>query len=418
MQRIIVTALLCLLFKTVCFSITLNEAIDTALKNSPDFLLQQEEISAAKQEKLSKKTNNFGKISAFGSYNKYNSLRPLVPLAPPISPDVVTSKDIITAGVAYDVILFNGFADVSSYEIAKLSEYNSKTKLNLSKEQLIFNIKSVYFKILSMKNQFDSANAYEKSLKKLYDNVQKEVNLGKKAKIDLLKISSDLEQASYNIKNISNSIDTLKANLASIIGVDKIDNIEPIKEQNIEIKSLSDLKNTFVYKISETELKKSETSVKQASSIYYPRISFNAYYGSNHDVDGNGEELWQASVTFNWLIFDFGTRNSKVKKAKIMRKKVLYNLKKTELKLKSSIVDAKNKIKSAEEKISSTKKQLDFLAKVKQAEEIKYEKGASNVYDLLYSYAKYQMAKTDYLNAKYDLEIQKAYFNYLIAGEK
>jgi outer membrane protein TolC len=418
MHKAIYVFMLSFILVNVVHAITLDEAIKTAIENSPNYLIQKENLNISKEEKFSKKMNNFGKISAFGSYNKYNSLRPLVPLAPPISPDVVTSKDILSAGIAYDVTLFNGFSDISSYKIAELSEANSKMKLNLSKEQLIFNVKSVYYKILAMENQLKAAKSYEKSLKNLYDNVENEVRLGKKAKIDLLKISSDYENALFNVKSIENSIDSLKANLASIIGVDQVDKVEPVKIDNIQIKSLSDLKHTYTYKISALELKKTEKSLTQAKSIYFPKIGFSAYYGSNYDLDGEGEELWQASINLNWLIFDFGNRESQVAKAKISKKKVLFNLKKTELELRSSIKEAKNKIKTAEEKVSSVKKQLTFLEKVKQAEKIKYEKGASNIYDLLYAYAKYQLAKTDYLNAEYDLEIQKEYFNYLIAGEK
>jgi len=105
-----------------------------------------------------------------------------------------------------------------------------------------------------------------------------------------------------------------------------------------------------------------------------------------------------------------------VEKAKIARRKAMLKLKQTELEIKSSLIDAQNKVNTAKEKIKSVEKQLAFLKKVKEAEEVKYEKGASNMYDLLFAYAKYQSAKSNLIDAKYNYEIQKAYYMYLIAG--
>ncbi|MGA1847175.1 TolC family protein [Deferribacter abyssi] len=397
-------------------AITLNEAIEIALKNNPEFLIQKQKLLEAKEEKRAKKAINYGKIIALGSYTRYNIPRTLAPIVPPISPDVITSKDITSAGIVYDVLLFNGFADITAVKIADLSENTSKIKLNITKEQLVFNVKSLYFKILAMESQKEAALTYYKALKILYDNVAKEVALGKKAKIDLLKVAADLENASFNMENIKNSIDSLKAMLAALIGVDEIEDVAPVNDDE-KINNFIDVKDTYKYKLSEIEVRKSKKALKKSKSLYYPKIGFSAYYGNNY-AKGEKEELWQAGITVNWLLFDFGSRKSQLQKAKISHMNAILQLKKTELELKSFIIDAQNKIATAVEKVKSVKRQLEFLSKVKEAEKIKYEKGASNMYDLLFAYAKYQDAKSNYIDALYNLRIQKAYLNYLLAGEK
>jgi len=125
-----------------------------------------------------------------------------------------------------------------------------------------------------------------------------------------------------------------------------------------------------------------------------------------------------SSINVNWALFDFGNKDAQLQKAKIAYMISKLRLKNAELKLKSDIVDAKNRISTAEAKVISAKKQLTLLKKIKETEYIKYKKGASDMYDLLYAIAKYQNAQSSLIEAKYNLKMQKAYLNYITAGEK
>ncbi|WP_200762275.1 TolC family protein [Nitrosophilus alvini] len=416
-KKINFIVLICVSVITVNINaITLDEAIETALKKSPEILIQKQKLLEAHQEKRVKKAQNFGKINAVGSYTRYNIPRTLTPIVPPITPDVVSSREISSAGLIYEVLLFNGFADVSSVDIAELGKKISNINLSLTKEQLIYNIKSLYFKIVSLKNQKTSAISYQRALEKLYKDVKKEVEVGKKAKIDLLKVSSELENASFNVKSIENSIKTLKAKLASIIGVDEIDDVESVNDDE-KFSANVDLRNSYTYKKAKFEAQKSKKAIRKAKSLYFPKIGLNTYYGSNF-AKGIQEELWQAGININWRLYDFGYKDAQLQKAKIAHMVSKLRLKNTELKLKSDIIDANNRISTAIAKVQSAKKQLILLKKIKDTEYIKYEKGISDMYDLLYAIAKYQNAQSSFIEAMYDLKMQKAYLNYITAGEK
>ncbi|WP_187647568.1 TolC family protein [Nitrosophilus labii] len=397
------------------YALTLEEAIDTALKKSPLYQIQKEKILEAEEDKLSKKSKNFGKITLVGSYTQYNIPRTLAPIVPPITADIISSKDITSMGTIYEVMLFNGFADLSSVKIADINRHVSKIDLKLTKEQLIYNIKSLYYKILSLKNQKESSLSYKKALEKLYQDTKTGIKLGKKAKIDLLKVSSDMQNVIYSITNLEKNIQILKSKLAYLMGVDSIDELKPAEEA-VSL-NINDTKQTYVYKKSFLESKKAKKAIKKASSLYFPKISLNLYYGKNM-AKGVEEELWQGGVNLNWNIFDFGYKKAEHQKAKISYLISKLKLKDTELKLKSDIEEAKNRIAIAKAKIVSTKKQLSLLKKIKETEKLKYEKGASDMYDLLYAIAKYEKAKSDLYEAIYDLSIQKAYLNYITAGEK
>jgi len=397
------------------WAITLNEAIDTALKKSPLILIEKGKIKQSIEEKRIKKAKNLGSINLVGSYTIYNIPRTLAPIVPPISPNVVTSKNIGSLGLKYDVMLFNGFSDLRSIDIAELSKKISKTDFALSKEQLIYNIKSIYFKILTLKKERVSALSYQKALEALKSKVEQEYELGKKAKLDLLKVASELEVAKYNSLNIKNSIKILKAKLASLIGVEKIDSVEDIYDEE-KVSDTIDPKKSLIYKKALLDTQKSKKEIAKAKALYYPKVSFNAYYGSNF-ASGEQEELWQVGVSINLPLYDFGNRDAQFQKAKIAHMISELKLKNSYLKLQSDIVDAKERIATASAKIKALKKQLEFLTKIEETEKIKYQNGVSDIYDLLLAISKRRIAESDLIGAMYDLTMQKAYLN-LLVGEK
>jgi outer membrane protein TolC len=415
MNRKLVAVALLFAFQN-SWAMTLNEAIDTALKKSPLILIEKEKINQSIEEKRVKKAKNLGSINVVGSYTTYNIPRTLAPIVPPISPDIVTSKEIGTLGLKYDVMLFNGFSDLRSIEIAELSKKITKTDFALSKEQLIYNIKSIYFKILTLKKVRVSVLSYQKALEALYANIEKEYKLGKKAKLDLLKVASELENAKYNSYNIESSIKILKVKLASLIGIEEIDSVEDTYDEE-RVSDTVDPKNSLIYKKALLDRQKSKKAIAKAKALYYPKVAFNAYYGDNF-AEGEKAELWQAGVSINIPLYDFGNRSAQFQKAKIAHMISEHKLQNSYLKLKSDIADVKERIALATAKIEALKKQLEFLTKIEETERIKYQNGVSDVYDLLLAISKKRKAESDLIGAVYDLTMQRAYLNYITVGEK
>ncbi len=396
------------------YGMGLDEAISTALERSPVLKIQKLAHESSKEKRRGQRASMYGKFSAVGSYTKYNLPRTLAPIVPPITPDVVSSREIGSLGVRYDVSLFSGFSELRSVEIAELSERAASFDVGLGREELIYNVKSLFYKILSLKKRLESAKSYESALKRLHSDVQKGVDAGSRARVDLMKVSADLSGAEYTITEIENSISTLKAKLAALMGVDSVGDLEyDGEEESLED---ADIKKSYRYKKAAAELKKSGKGVEKAISAYYPRLSLNAYYGDNYG-SGEMEEIWQAGITLSWPIFDFGTRGAKLEEARIAKQIASLKLENEKLLLGSQVEDAKNRIESAKAKVASTKEELAFLLKIESAERVKYEKGASDMYDLLYAVAKVEKARSALAEAMYDLRIQKAYLNYITAGE-
>ena len=138
------------------YGLTIEDAVKTAIENNPSIKQQiiQQEISHHKTKEIN--ANRFGKIDAFVNYTHYNFPRLVAPISPPLDPisigAIVGAKNITIPGIRYDIPLFTGFKIEKSVEISKLNEKLSEVAVNLTKNQIAFNVRSIYLKILTLKN--------------------------------------------------------------------------------------------------------------------------------------------------------------------------------------------------------------------------------------------------------------------------
>lgn len=393
-------------------ALTLNEAIELGLKNSPDFLMQQNRILLSKASTKLKKSSNYGTLALRGSYTRYNIPRTLSPIVPPLQPGIIISEDIGSLGVAYDLNLFSGFSGMRDVEIASLSVDAADLALKLSREQLIYNIRSIYLKILSLKSQKEGAHAYYRALQKLHKIVDIGVKVGKKPKVDLLKVRADLESADVGIKELNANIEILKATLASVIGVDEVTNIEDITTDTHVQLADRDIKPLNRYQLSRIQEQKGAKKLKNAQSSYYPNLSLNGYLGNNY---GKGEdaEIWQVGLGLNWVLFDFGSRSARVQKAKIEQLQNTLEAKKVELTLTKELHEAKAKVDIAVSRLQSAKAELALVEESTKIEDMRYKQGVGTIYDLLFAQSRHQNTMSKEINARYTLQSAIYYYKYI-----
>ena len=424
--------LICLVLVTQGHTLTLEECVELALKNNPDLQKQQMQQQFAYSDLDEKKSQNFGKISAVTSYTHYNLPRTLVPMTPAVMytdpQSVSTTEDLFIAGIMYEVPLFTGFAQKRSVEIAALQKEMAGVALKLSREQLIYNVKTLYVNVLSLQSQQDAQDFYIKALQRLYDDISLELQLGKRAKVDQLKAAADLERARAQKAQIISSLTIVKATLASLLNVDQLTDFEDIAIQ-VEpvVTGVSgfdeQIRELQRYRSAELEVAKSQKLIDKSNASLYPQIAFNAFYGQNfgpnddsnpNKGDWEHEEVWQAGVTLKWDIFDFGQRSSNVRKATIAKQQSLRERLKIELELKRNLIEALTKIDSAITDYTSARAELAMTRETESIEQIRFDKGAADLNDLLQAKARNQLALSRFINAGYAYKNGCFYLDYLL----
>lgn len=338
------------------FALTLEEAKQKARNENKDILIQKNIKDSHKFNSKAIKAKKFGFVDLISSYTKYDSARTLKPLAPPISSNIATSTNIANIGASYSIVLFNGFNDTKEIDISKIQNQMQDSVLSLTLNQILYNVQAIYLDILSLKKQKDAKAEEKNALNSLKKNITKEFNLGKKAKIEILKVDALVQDVTTQINILSSNINILKSSLAVLINYEddlsklKIEDIDEAKEKRVQNKLLEKtsyfekIEDLSAYKLLELNYQKTANEYQKAKASYYPKITANTQYFKVYSDEGDDDKIWQAGLALNWNIFDFGKTSSLVQKAKIAQKQAFLEVEKRKLELKQKITEAINKI--------------------------------------------------------------------------
>jgi outer membrane protein TolC len=410
--------------------LTIDDAVALALENNPGLQKQQMNQALSEEDLSGKQSQNFGKIDVLASYGHYNLPRTLVPLTPAsifTDPKAVpTTEDLFTTGIMYEVPLFTGFSQQRTVDIAVLEKEMAGVAIKLSRQQLIYNVKSLYINILSMEAQEEAQRGYHTALQHLSDDIALEVKLGKKARIDQLKAAADQENARVKVRQISGNISIMKASLAALLNIDMIASLE---EHSMEMPASGELEySTNIqeldrYRSAVLNVEKNTMLVEKSSAGYYPQIVFNGFYGQNfgpndssnaNEGDWNNEDIWQAMVNLKWTVFDFGSRKSSKQMAAIRKQQSRRDRLTTELELKRSLSEAVTKIELALDDFHSAETELALTRETENIEQTRFDKGAADLNDLLYAKARNQLALSRSIAARYSYQNGRFYLDYLL----
>ncbi len=411
---------------------TLDECVALALRNNPDLQQQQMNLSLSGADLTDRKRQKLGRLDLVSSYTHYNLPRTLAPLTPgsiisnPSS--VPTTENLFTTGIVYQVPLFTGFAQTRSVEIAHLQKQLSAAALTLSREQLIYNVKTVYVNILSLQKQARAQAAFVASLQRLYEQVSQSLELGRLARIDQLKAASELERARSGLTQINANIRILKASLASLLNLEQV---PPLQEIDLSAESVRPVQNRFAERLDTLErlqtarltVRKNDKQADRVAAALYPQIVLNTSYsqsfgpndGSHPDSgEWNRQEVWQAGVNLQWNLFDFGSTRSKLKKARIVARQSRYRQTQTELELKRALEEAVTRVNTAVSDYQSARTERDTTHETAAIEQVRFDQGAASINDLLTAKARDQLAESRFIAAGYTYQTARFQLEYLL----
>jgi outer membrane protein TolC len=408
------------------FSDSLEELVSYATKKSTIIQLSQSEVALAKLKRKESSANRFGELNAMGSFTHYNIERTLAPLTPSVigaGTPITTSKDIFSPGLSYSVALFTGFAQTREVEIDEIASSMADVKMKLTKEQLIYNIRTLYLSILSQQEIRKAQKAYQSALEKLTKQIAYEVKLGKKALIDLLKSKADLSAAKTKVQMSDSVIETLLATLSSIVGKE-VTTLEPlevvVEKGDYHISELFNIAlSTGRMQMESLGVKKAEKMIAKSKSSRYPQINLSSYIGKNYgkDIktdDIDDETLWQVGLNGKFNLIDFGKRSANIERAKIAKIKATLHKEQTLLDIKKELIDAVGKIRSSYSTYYGNQHAWDLSQKSEKIEQVRYKHAASTLNDLLLAKSKTLLVAAKVIESKYAYQKSIYYLDYIL----
>ena len=394
---------------------TLKQAIESAIKANLGLKSSKEETAAAIAVKKSRQTQFFPTLSTSYGYNRYDA-------------ETVTSgftavpKEEYTFVTSFSQPIFAGFSLLRQYDIAKLGLDKAKVNEQLTRQNIILDVKNAYFQLLQTQKLHDIAqktvvqisaqkevadNFYQVGMTPLNDLLQAQVELAN-AKQELIVAKNNMDNAESNFNTL------LRRPINAPVVLKDILDYSPF-EETLEYCLAEAEKNRFEIKIADMEVEIAQKDLDLTKKDYYPSIDLQGNYfkyGTQWDV-GGGEgiydpEGWNIQAVAKWNFWEWGRtsygvkeKHSRLSQAQLKKTEILDNI---NLEVKTAYLrtqEAERAIKTVETAIEQAKENF-------RINQERYKEQISTQTDVLIAQTLLSRTMTNYYNALYVFKISKA----------
>ena len=387
-----------------CASLSVQEAVDVAMENNLLIKIQEKGEETAKAILKSARAANSISLSATGNIS--------------LTKNKGSERTNSGGGsIGFKLPVYNGGKNAAEIDSGYLEVESSYLKTYREMENVRLSVIKAYYDVLEAQKTVavrqESVNNYQAHL----THVQQLFAAGSRARIDVLRSSVELSNAKQNLIKAENSREISISTLKNLLYMDPR---EPLTlTEDFSYKEFRpDMENCLAYAMENRKdlmvdantLEQRELAIKSAKAGYYPSVNLSVSGNGSHDflTDRADSHGVTAGLNVSWDIFDSGSVEASVDRAKAARDIAALTLNKNLNDVDLSVRKAYYNMREAEKRFSSTQ------AAVGQAEEDyfisreKYRAGEGLMLDIIDSQLALSTAKLNYISAQYDYARYKA----------
>lgn len=409
---------------------TLQEVLAYAVKYNPrvrmsarDIEIETYGIDAAQAERMPR--IDFG---SGASRYRYPS-----PLTPPVISgpfgaglDIPEySRNIYDAGGSLRLPIFKGGRLYRAVVVAELKKAIAEDNFVTSRQDLVFNLTSVFYKIAELEKLLVATDGNVKQLEAHKKDVELLYKTGAVAYLDLLKTEVQLAYAIEQRLIVNNNLESAYELLKSLMGMDDMENrIEIVYHESTPL-TLPSLDESIArafdqrseYRAVAKKKKIYEERVKIAQGKRLPDVYVAGEYGGKAGDNLAFKENWFFGARLSIPVFDGGLISAEVNRERTELQKVVEEERSLKLAITREVRDAYLNIASAKERTDVAKKTIDSAKENVRIERLKYQTGAGTNTDYLDAQTDLLRTEADYFRAYFDEEVARAALRKAIGEE-
>ncbi|MGB3607623.1 TolC family protein [Psychroserpens sp.] len=412
-------------------NLSLDEAIDYALKNNRQSMNAARDIDAAKQQKWETTASGLPQISASVDYQ--NFLKQQVQVVPAeffggmpgeFEEVIFGTKQSVNAFATLSQKIFDGsyLVGLQSAKVFLDISKNAKTKTDLEVRKGVIdaygNVLLAEESVAILKRNITvlEKNLFETT--KIYEN-----GLEEEESVEQLQITLSGVQSSLNNTERLRTLAYQMLNITLGLEVDNnlvlTDNLKSLTTQNISLNFLNtetSPENTIDYLIAQNDTEAKALMVKLEQSKALPTLNafINGGYSGFSDefTFTESSQPWFGSslvgVNLSIPIFSSGMRSASTQRAKINFEKAKTDLIETEQNIKFQIKAAKSDYQFAIEDYENKQENLELAKRIETKNQTKFFEGVSSSFELRQAQTQLYAAQQEFLQAMLNVINSKA----------
>ena len=400
-------------FSAHAMSLTLTEAIDTALAANTSLRITAEgERSADAALKQARGKNS---ISAEAG----DTLR----TSKAKDEDAQTSNSL---SLSARLPLYSGGANEANIESGEIGAQSARLTTERAREDLKYEVIIAYWDAVEaakkVEVQRDTVNKYDAHLK----NVTALYDAGAQAKIDVLRSSVELSNVRQELISAENSYEVNLATLRNLLNISRTEPLtlttkvayQPFEKPMEDCISYA-YRNRLDLTVERAKLRQRELAVESARAGKRPSVNLtlgtglSSQFRPRHDTSSDVS----ASVGVSWNIFDSGVTRGAIEEAEAERDIALLNVQKAEETIDLNLRKAYLNMREAEQRFTSTG---DVVRQAREDYHIaneRYRAGEGILLDIIDAQTALATAETNAIRARYDYARYRAQVENLMGTE-
>ena len=305
--------------------LSLSEAIEIVLENSPLSEVSIQGVAAAEQERKSTRGEFLPKLKTGFDFTVYNDVPTiLIPAAPPVPAQSFPAGSYrqLSSTTSLEQPLFTGLALLSQHRLAGLSLGEAEVQREGTQQELVLKTHEAYFGVLVAEKLLDVANLAVTQLESHAEVARQFFETGMTPKNDLLKVIVQLADTKRNQILASHQLELarsqfnilLRRSMEEPVVLTETLACRPYARTLDECLQLALQRHPEV-RISNLQILKADQSIRLARSGLYPHF---AVVGSLTQEDGalaESDQVLRATLHAEWSVWEWGSQYYKVKSA-------------------------------------------------------------------------------------------------------
>jgi outer membrane protein len=405
--------------------------ISYALKNNPGLRIAEKDIDVQKYGIDAAQADRIPRIDLGGGIARFRYDTPLTPvvITPPIGAGTdfpVVRRTIWDTSVSFKLPLFKGGRLYRAVHIAEMKRALAQDTYRMNKQELVYNVTSVYYKIVQFEKLLLANDQSVKQLESHKKNVELYLKTGTVSKLDFLKTDVELSHAMENRLIVKNNLASAYELLKALMGMDNMDTEITIVPENTMNESVPALEESMKMAFSQRSDYKAVTKkrligeerVKIAEGKRFPDVFAAGEYVARAGNETAFKENWNYGVRFTIPLFDGGLIRSEINKEKAEMEKTKEEERAIKLLINREVRDAHLNIANARERIGVTQKAIESARENVRVELLTYDNGAGTSTNVIDAQTVLLRAETDYYQALFDRETAFAYLKKAVGEDE
>jgi outer membrane protein len=426
--------------------LTLERSIKIALANNPEVAATLWDVSVAGSREDQAKAARWGTLTYEGSYTKYLNSRPMFDIRYN-GERRIFSKQQSRGDVILKLPLFTGGRIINDIKAAELFRLAEEKRLSRTRDELIFNVSSTFYGMLSQKEVIDSLKFSLEAMEEQRKKTAAMLEVAKVARVDLLRTEVRLADLQQSLEKEKNVLDIQKRLLANLLGLDyakaqlKIDGKLTFEKKRFSSGQLVPLalERRPDFMAAKERLESQARRVDVARAGHAPNVNLVGAYGyrgsgvvgvideratpvpgkiaSSQNRGPWYDEDGLVGVTLTLPLFEGGRITAKVREELAALAAAQERLRKLNLQVRTDVETAILDVDSSSERVKATEKAVEQARESLRIETLKYSLGSGSITDVLDAQSALLQTETTYYRALSDFRTAIARLKLAVGGE-